>query len=471
MIVTRFAPSPTGYLHVGGLRTALYNYLYAKQNDGKFILRIEDTDQKRYQEGAVENLLNSLKMVGLEYDNGPNRDDENAPYFQSERTEIYKKEVTKLIKDGNAYRCFCSAERLKKLHEKQIANNEDPKYDGKCRNISQAESDERAKNEPFTIRLKVPETGGIIFKDKIRGKVKIDYSEVSDQILIKTDGFPTYHLANVVDDHYMKISHVIRGEEWLSSLPKHLLLYHYLGWKPPKFAHVPLLLNADKSKLSKRQGDVAVEDYLKKGYLSSALLNFLALLGWNPGGKKEIFSLGELIKEFSLERINKSGSVFDIKKLDWMNGQYIRKMSDEDYFTEAKKWIDESEIKKDKLEIALKSLKPRLIKLTEIQEKLKVFTQEEFEITDSEAKEIIEKDSTKIVLKNYIEKVNSTDELTGNEFYKIMKAVQNDTGIKGKDLWMPIRIALTGEMHGPELDCIVEYFGRDENVRRVGEFV
>lgn len=470
MIVTRFAPSPTGYLHVGGLRTALYNYLYAKKNDGKFILRIEDTDQTRYQEGAVENLMNSLKSVGIEYDFGPGKEDENAPYFQSKRNNIYKKEVDKLIQDGNAYRCFCTPERLKELHEKQVANKEDPKYDGKCRNLSQEESDERAKSENFTVRLKVPETGGITFKDKVRGKVKIDYSEVSDQILIKTDGFPTYHLANVVDDHYMKISHVIRGEEWLSSLPKHLLLYRYLGWKAPKFAHLPLLLNSDRSKLSKRQGDVAVEDYLKKGYLPSALLNFLALLGWNPGGKKEIFSLEELVNEFSLERINKSGSVFDVKKLDWMNGQYIRKMSDESYFVEAKKWIDESKLKKDKIHIALKSLKPRLVKMTDIQEKLKTFTQTEFEINDEEAKKIIGTDSTKIVLKSYSEKVSDLDELTANDFYSIMKKVQNDTGIKGKDLWMPIRIALTGEMHGPELDCIVEYFGKEENISRVGKF-
>jgi len=471
MIVTRFAPSPTGYLHVGGLRTALYNYLYAKKNDGKFILRIEDTDQTRYQEGAVENLMNSLKSVGIEYDFGPGKEDENAPYFQSKRNNIYKKEVDKLIQDGNAYRCFCTPERLKELHEKQVANKEDPKYDGKCRNLSQEESDERAKSENFTVRLKVPETGGITFKDKVRGKVKIDYSEVSDQILIKTDGFPTYHLANVVDDHYMKISHVIRGEEWLSSLPKHLLLYRYLGWKAPKFAHLPLLLNSDRSKLSKRQGDVAVEDYLKKGYLPSALLNFLALLGWNPGGKKEIFSLEELVNEFSLERINKSGSVFDVKKLDWMNGQYIRKMSDESFFVEAKKWIDESKLKKDKIHIALKSLKPRLVKMTDIQEKLKTFTQKEFEINDEEAKKIIGTDSTKTVLKSYSEKVSDLEELTANDFYSIMKKVQNDTGIKGKDLWMPIRIALTGEMHGPELDCIVEYFGKEENISRVGKFL
>ena len=470
-IITRFAPSPTGYLHVGGLRTALYNYLFARKNNGKFILRIEDTDRARYQEGAVGNLLNSLKLMEIEYDFGPGKEDGNGPYFQSKRTDLYNKEVNKLLKDGNAYRCFCTPDRLKKLHEEQMQNGKDSKYDGKCRNISSEESLRRAKTESFTVRLKVPKSGQIKFKDKVRGKVEIDYSQVNDQILIKTDGFPTYHLANVVDDHYMKITHVIRGEEWLSSLPKHLLLYRYLNWKPPKFAHLPLLLNEDRSKLSKRQGDVAVEDYLKKGYLPAALLNFLVLLGWNPGNNREIFSLKELINEFSLERINKSGSVFDLKKLNWMNGQYIRKMNDNDYFVEAKKWIDENELKKDKIHIALKSLKPRLVKMTDIQEKLKLFTQKEFEITNEEAKKIIASDSTKIVLRSYIERVNSVDSLTENNFYKIMKEVQTDTGIKGKNLWMPIRIALTGEMHGPELDCIVEYFGKEENIKRVRKII
>jgi len=469
-IVTRFAPSPTGYLHVGGLRTALYNYLYARKNKGKFILRIEDTDRTRYQEGAVENLLNSLKLMGIEYDSGPEKEDENGPYFQSKRTDLYNKEVDKLLKDGKAYRCFCTSERLKRLHEEQIKNGKDFKYDGKCKNISLEKSEERAKTEPFTIRLKVPESGQIKFKDKVRGKVKIDYSQVNDQILIKSDGFPTYHLANVVDDHYMKISHVIRGEEWLSSLPKHLLLYHYLNWEPPKFAHLPLLLNEDRSKLSKRQGDVAVEDYLNKGYLPAALLNFLVLLGWNPGDNREIFSLKQLINEFTLERINKSGSVFDIKKLDWMNGQYIRKLDDDSYFEEARKWINVKNIKEDKLNIALKSLKPRLIKMTDIQEKLKLFTQEKFKIVNEDAKEIISMNSTKVVLKSYIQKINSIDELTGKVFQKIMNEIQKETNVKGKNLWMPIRIALTGEMHGPELDYIVEYFGKEENILRVGKF-
>ncbi len=470
-IVTRFAPSPTGYLHVGGLRTALYNYLFAKKNNGKFILRIEDTDRNRFKKGAVENLLNSLEVMGIEYNYGPGKEDKNGPYFQSKRTNLYKIEVNKLLKDGKAYRCFCTPGRLKKLNEKQMKNGEDTKYDGKCRNISAEKSEKRAEIKPFTVRLKVPESGGIKFKDKVRGKIQIDYSQVNDQILIKSDGFPTYHLANVVDDHYMNISHVIRGEEWLSSLPKHLLLYHYLNWKPPKFAHLPLLLNKDRSKLSKRQGDVAVEDYLNKGYLPATLLNFLALLGWNPGSNKEIFSLEELVNEFSLERINKSGSVFDLKKLDWMNGQYIRKMSDKKYFVEAKKWIDIKNLKKNKINIALKSLKPRLIKMIDIQEKLKVFTQKEFEISDEKAKKIIFMDSTNIVLKSYIQKVKTTNELTGKVFYRIMKEIQKETGVKGKNLWMPIRIALTGEMHGPELDCIIEYFGKEGNIDRIKKYI
>ncbi len=325
-IRVRFAPSPTGYLHVGGLRTALFNYLFASSNNGKFILRIEDTDRERFVPGATENLISTLNKMKLTYDEGPQKAGDFGPYFQSKRTEIYKKYANKLVEENKAYYCFCSPERLEKSRERQLRNKETVMYDGKCRNLSPDEVTEKLENNvPHVIRAKIPKTGKTIYYDKVRGKVEFDNSEVDDQILLKSDGYPTYHLANVVDDHLMKISHVIRGEEWVTSVPKHIFLYDALGWEHPKFVHLPLLLNPDKSKLSKRQGDVAVEQYLEKGYLPDAILNFVALLGWHGPDDKEIYSMKELEKVFSLKRVKKAGAVFDREKLKWMNGQYIRK--------------------------------------------------------------------------------------------------------------------------------------------------
>lgn len=319
-IRTRFAPSPTGYLHVGGLRTALYNYLFAKKNGGQFILRIEDTDQARRVEGTVENLISTLEWAGIIWNEGPEKGGDCGPYIQSERTEIYQKYAKQLMDEEKAYPCFCSAERLEKMREEQKKAGVAPKYDGHCRNLPKEEVEKLlAEKKPYVIRLRVPYNQRIEFKDIIRKKVVFEAKEVDDQVLIKSDGFPTYHLANVVDDHLMGITHVIRGEEWLPSTPKHVLLYQAFGWKLPTFAHLPLLLNPDRSKLSKRQGDVAVEDYMKKGYSKEAIINFVAFLGWNPGDNREIFSLEELEKEFDIERVQKAGAIFNLEKLDWYN--------------------------------------------------------------------------------------------------------------------------------------------------------
>lgn len=325
---TRFAPSPTGYLHVGGLRTALYAYLFAKKEGGKFILRIEDTDQARYVEGAQENLIRTLEWIGTHPDEGPNLDGKqigpNGPYIQSQRKETYQEYCQKLIDSGHAYRCFCSKERLDEMREKQIERKQATMYDRKCCNLPDSEIKSQLDVQiPFVVRLKMPyET--IKFKDIIRGNVQFDGKTIDDQILMKSDGMPTYHLANVVDDHLMEITHVIRGEEWLPSTPKHIALYNAFGWKAPQFAHIPLLLNEDRSKLSKRQGDVAVEEYIKKGYLREAIINFIVFLGWNPGDgeEREIFTLEELEDAFSLEKVHKAGAIFDLEKLDWFNWKW-----------------------------------------------------------------------------------------------------------------------------------------------------
>ena len=325
----RFAPSPTGYLHVGGLRTALYNFLFARKTGGAVVLRIEDTDRSRLVEGAAEGLAAALAWAGIAFDEGPAAGGVHGPYTQSERLPLYRDHAGRLLAGRHAYRCFCTPERLEEMRRRQEKEGAPKKYDRRCLALPGAESDGRAaRGEPFVIRLRVPDGGETAFTDLVRGEVAFANDALDDQVLMKSDGYPTYHLANVVDDHAMAITHVIRGEEWLSSTPKHLLLYRAFGWDPPAFAHLPLLLNPDRSKLSKRQGDVAVEDFRAQGYLPEALVNFVALLGWNPGTEQEIFTLGELIGGFSLERVNKSGAVFNREKLDWLNTEHLRRKSD-----------------------------------------------------------------------------------------------------------------------------------------------
>lgn len=331
MIKTRFAPSPTGYLHVGSLRTALYSYLFAKKEKGKIVLRVEDTDQKREVEGAEDNLFKVLDWAGLNFDEGVKEGGKNGSYRQSERTEIYQMHAKQLVDQDQAYHCFCSEERLEELRQKQEASKLPTGYDGLCRDLTEDEVKSKLSNSiPHVIRLKVPKDELIVFEDIVRGKVKFASQTIDDQILLKSDHFPTYHLANVVDDHLMEITHVIRGEEWLPSTPKHILLYRAFGWEAPSFSHLPLLLNEDRSKLSKRQGHVAVEDYIKDGFAKEELINFVAFLGWNPGGTREIYSLEELVEVFDLNKVQKAGAIFNLDKLNWFKGVW-RQRSLKDY--------------------------------------------------------------------------------------------------------------------------------------------
>ena len=474
----RFAPSPTGYLHVGGLRTALYNFLFARHHNGTFVLRIEDTDQSRQVEGAVETLVNSLHWAGLEYDEGPDLPSGvkggAGPYIQSQRLEIYEKYADKLVEEGHAYHCFCSEERLEKVRAQQLERGQRTKYDEHCRKLSRDERESRLKaGMPSVIRMKIPSEGEeITFKDAIRNEVTIPHENLDDQILMKSDGFPTYHLANVVDDHLMEISHVIRGEEWLPSTPKHILLYHYFGWEPPVFAHLPLLLNEDRSKLSKRQGDVAVEDYRKKGVLPEALVNFVALLGWTPADEEEVLSLEEMIDRFTLDRINKSGAVFDVEKLEWMNGIYIRKRDVEDLLEPALPFLEEAGFDTEDRETMLtilEAVKKKLRTLTDIPEKTRAFRDGPVRPDPEEEEEVgelLSADSSKAVFATLAEKFEQEEMVDGEKFRALMKAVQNETGVKGKGLWMPVRVALTGEMHGPDLTAVVEILGKDKCIER-----
>ena len=527
---TRFAPSPTGALHVGSLRTALYNYLFAKHNKGDFILRIEDTDKARLVEGSVESLIKTLNLTGLEYSEGVFMDDKDkivqkgdfGPYVQSERLDIYRKYVDELIKNDYAYFCFCSQERLEKMRKDQQVKKMAPMYDGKCRGLSkmeiekllnnqssvilnEAEHSEKSKNSEtstlsdfsptaqndnsnYVIRFKTPKEGFTEFKDLIYGKIKIENKIIDDQVLMKSDGYPTYHLANIVDDHLMEISHIIRGEEWLPSTPKHILLYKAFGWDIPEFAHLPLLLNPDKSKLSKRQGDVAVENYLKKGYLPEALLNFILLLGWNPKTEEEIFSLDEMIKRFDLSGVNKTGAIFNTEKLDWINGSYIREMDLEKLTKLCVPYlIEEGLIKKvvsskyqvlstndevdfDYLKKVVSLEQERMKKLGEIGELVEfVFANKlEYEkdlliwkkMNFEEVKNNLE------LAYNELEKIEEKD-FEKNNLEKVLRSLMEREGIKTGELLWPLRVALTGLKGSPGPFEVGEVLGKEKVLGRI----
>ncbi len=460
----RFAPSPTGFVHVGSIRTALYNYLFSRHHKGKFILRIEDTDQTRYVEGAVENLLEALNWAGLEYDEGPGKESDCKPFYQSERRDIYNKYIKILLEKGAAYPCFCSEERLEKMREAQAAKNQSVMYDGRCRSIDPDEAAKRVKKDRYVIRMRIPQSGETVIEDLIRGRVSFQNELIDDQILIKSDGFPTYHLANVVDDHLMGITHVIRGEEWLPSTPKHALLYQAFGWKLPAFAHLPLLLNTERGKLSKSQKDTAVEDYQKKGILPQSLINFVALLGWNRGDDQEIFSMDELIGSFSLERVNKAGAIFDLQKLYWMNGHYIRNISEEAYLETGRKWLKKLDIDTDdpeKNKLMLLAVRKHLDHFAELKEQTALFFQDRLSYSE-EAESWVKNENSKTIFKKMLSELENYEQLTLDDFKAIMKTVQKSVGIKGKDLWMPVRSAITGLTEGPELPYVISVIGKSK---------
>ena len=472
IIRTRFAPSPTGFLHVGGLRTALYNYLFARRNNGKFILRIEDTDRARYVEGAVENLISTLQWAGLNFDEGPGTDGDYGPYLQSERLNIYKDHSEKLIQNRKAYYCFCSPERLKELRDKQQKEGLQPKYDKHCLKLSEKEVEKKISvKENHVVRLNVEPGVNIIIDDVIRERVEFNSDVVDDQVLIKSDGYPTYHLANVVDDHLMKITHVIRGEEWLSSTPKHILLYDFLGWEKPVFAHLPLLLNPDRSKLSKRQGDVAVEDYRAKGYLKEALINFVALLGWTAGNDKEFYYLDELIENFSLERVNKSGAVFNIEKLNWLNAEHLRRKENSEILILLKEELKNSrysvQIYNDEYLIkVIEAMKERVSFVKEYIEKSPYF----FEAPSSYEEAVVAKrwnDNSSDLLKKLIERFEKLNNPSKEDYENALKETAQENGAGNGDLIHPLRLSVSGMGAGPGVFDIVDILGKEESVKRM----
>jgi glutamyl-tRNA synthetase len=466
----RFAPSPTGYLHVGGLRTALHNYLFTRHNHGAFILRIEDTDQTRKAEGAVENLIEMLEWAGIDYDEGPDRDGGYGPYIQSQRLALYKKYADALIGNGNAYYCFCTPERLEEVRKKQMAMKLSLAYDRHCRNLPREESERRiAAGEKHVIRMKVPETGDMTFDDVIRGKVTIPSRVLDDQVIIKSDGFPTYHLAVVVDDYLMGVSHVIRGEEWLSSTPKHILLYQYLGWNLPVFAHLPLLLNPDKSKLSKRQGDVAVEEYRAKGYLREAVVNFIAFLGWNPGDEREIFSMADLIREFTLERVGKAGAVFNIEKLNWLNQQHLRLKSDEELAAQVKPMLESKGLivsSDEYLRKVVGLLKERLTFAQDFVTFGDYFFKDPEALEESGVRKNWEADTNNRLMQ-LADRLEQLTEFTHDAIEESVRRYSEELGIKSSKLIHPTRLAVSGKHVGPGLFEMIEVLGKEAVVRRL----
>jgi glutamyl-tRNA synthetase len=466
-IITRFPPSPTGFLHIGSLRTALYNFLFARANQGKFYLRIEDTDQKRLVTGATENLITILKQFGLDWDN-------KKILIQSERLDIYQNFAAQLVQEGKAYFCFCDSRRLENLRLERQQKKLPPMYDGKCRNLSEAEIKSNIEaNKPCVIRFKMPQTGTTEFNDLIRGKISFNNSLLDDQIILKSDCFPTYHLAAIVDDHEMQISHVIRGEEWLPSTPKHILIYQAFGWEIPEFAHLPLLVNSDHTKMSKRQGDVAVEDYLKKGYLIEALINFVLLLGWNPGTDQEIFSLTEMIEKFDLKKVHKSAAVFDLKKLDWLNGEYLKKMDFKKFANQAADYLRANfpqlpdNLDQDKI-FALE--KNRISHFSQMGQGIEfLFTE-----TLSYQPELLvwKKSTPKTIFANLeiltteLEKYSDKEWSADNLQEKISDFIIKNKKTNGEILW-PMRVALTGLEKSPTPFEIAEILGPKKSILRL----
>jgi len=432
MIKTRYAPSPTGEIHIGALRTLLYNYAFAKHNNGNFILRIEDTDRKRYVDGAEKRILEDIKAFGINWDEGP--------FIQTERLDIYNKYIKQLLDKGHAYYCFCSPERLKSLNSK---------YDRHCFNLPKEEIEKKLKNnEPHVIRLKLPDNKLITFDDAIRGKITFNTKDLDDQVLIKSDGIPTYHFAVVVDDHLMGISHVMRGDEWISSTPKQILLYQYLEWEPPVFAHLTALLDpSHKGKMSKRSGSVFVRQFLEDGYLPEAILNYLMLLGWNPGDEREIFSLDEFIKEFSLERLHKSQPVFDPVKLKYFNGLYLRQKSDEEL----------SQLLPDYDSRFIPLIKSRIATLQEAHDLLE-FTKKDI----TPPPELINKDHL-VDIKNILENTDFTFESLQEKFLATIKEKNYKTG----DFFMTLRVAICGKKITPPVVESMIILGKEACVKKL----
>lgn len=473
---TRFAPSPTGYLHIGGLRTALYAYLYAKKHNGDFILRLEDTDRERLVDDAGEIIYRTLKNVGLCYDEGPDVGGSFGPYVQSERQELYQKYAQELVERGAAYYCFCSKERLAELRTQCEASGATPKYDKHCLSLSKEEVQSRLDaGEPYVVRQNIPLTGETTYHDMVYGEITVPNSDMEDNVLLKTDGYPTYNLANVVDDHLMEISHVIRGIEYLSSTPKYNLLYEALGWAVPEYIHLPPVMRDKHSKLSKRHGDASYEDFVAKGFLPQAILNYIALLGWAPAGTQEIFTLQELVQAFDVSGISKSPAIFDNEKLKWMNAEYIRAMTEEEFIEAGKKYMAQAiDVDKFDLPLIARITQQRLETFVELPDKLRFLEQmPEFSLELYHHKKMkVTPESALVYLKEAYTVLENLGEFTESYIHDAMMALVEKMGIKNGQLLFPLRIAITQTAVTPGGAIeIAALLGRHETLERLQQSI
>lgn len=472
----RFAPSPTGPFHIGGARSALFNWLVARHADGTFLVRIEDTDLKRSTKESEENIKDSLKWLGMNWDEGIDVGGPHGPYRQTERLDLYKKEVQRLLDEGKAYYCYCSAEELEKSRKAQLDAGKTPIYDEHCRHLTEEEKAKyEAEGRKPVVRLKVRKDGVFAFDDMVRGHVEFQAAGVGDFIIMKSDGIPVYNFAVVIDDAFMEVTHVIRAEEHLSNTPRQLAIYEALGYKPPKFGHISLILGEDHKKMSKRHGATSVTEYRNMGYLPEAVVNYLALLGWTPKGEQEIFTEEELIKQFSMKRVSSNDAVFDINKLNWINFQYMKKLdADQLYalivpFLVKAGYVDVavSEEKKDWLKKVIWFMKDHIYFAGQAAEELKFFFEDMPALTDEAILSIMKAETSGKLLKAFIEDLKALESFDQAEIKKCFNACMKAQGIKGKAAYEPTRIALTGATQGPGMFEMMELFGREKTMDRL----
>lgn len=472
----RFAPSPTGPFHIGGARSALFNWLLAKKYNGKFIMRIEDTDLERSTKESEENIKEALQWLGITWDEGTDMGGPYGPYRQTERLDTYHTYTEQLLSEGKAYYCYCSEEELDIERQKQMVKEQTPHYGGRCLHLTEEEKASFiAQGRKPTVRFHVQENKQIVFKDIVRDTVSFESNGVGDFVIVKSDGVPVYNYAVVIDDALMKITHVIRGEEHLSNTPRQIVLYEALGFTPPIFGHISLILGADRTKMSKRHGATSVDKYRKLGYLPEAIVNFLALLGWSPGGEKEFFSLEELIEEFSMERVAKNPAIFDVDKLNYISAQYIKKASPEvitelalPHLREAG-YISEhlSGEEREWLTQVVALLQEYISYAAEIVNHIDLFFNEKVEFENEEAAEVLRDEDVPAVINSFCEKLRALEMVDGPNVKALLKSITKELKLGGKKVFMPLRVVLTGKMHGPDLDKVIALIGKEKILSRI----
>ncbi|WP_144472320.1 MULTISPECIES: glutamate--tRNA ligase [Bacillus] len=473
----RYAPSPTGHLHIGNARTALFNYLFARSQGGKFIIRIEDTDQKRNVEGGEESQLRHLQWLGIDWDESIDKDGGYGPYRQSERNDIYKKYYDELLEKDLAYKCYCTAEELEEEREAQIARSEMPRYSGKCSHLSKEEEDKLiAEGREPSIRFRVPKGEIIKFDDMVKGEISFETDGIGDFVIVKKDGTPTYNFAVAVDDHLMKMTHILRGEDHISNTPKQIMIFNAFGWDVPLFGHMTLIVNENRKKLSKRDESIIqfIEQYKNLGYLPEALFNFIALLGWSPVGEEELFTKEQFIDIFDVNRLSKSPALFDMHKLKWVNNQYVKALDLDQVVALTLPHLQKAGKVSEQLSDEENTWVRKVIALyheqlsygAEIVELTELFFKEQIEY-NQEAKEVLAEEQVPEVMASFAGQLERLESFTPDEIKAAIKAVQKETGHKGKKLFMPIRVAVTGQTHGPELPQSIELLGKETVLNRI----